>query len=139
MREITVPSGAQVKIGIAGWDDVMTLKGAILAEAARADIKITMDMAADFDIGQIAKMAMLVDSSKTVYDALFKCLGKSTYNGQSITKATFEPVEARRDYYKIVIEFMKDNLGPFFEEILSGLKPLLAELPKSPQNPPKSK
>ncbi len=137
MREITLPSGAIAKIDAAPWDDAIALKAAIARELSGADLSaLKFDPNAEVDVGQFAKLALLVDSSKPVMDAIFKCLARCTYDGQRITKETFERVEARKDFYDVAFACLQENIGPFFENLLSKLRPLmekakgLVELPK---------
>ena len=38
-----------------------------------------------------------------------------------VWETTFEPAEARRDLIPVALEVMKENLAPFFEDLLSSL------------------
>lgn len=109
----------------------MALKSAIAKELASSDLGgFKMDASVKFseqelNIADFAKLALAVDSSPAVYKALFACLKRCTYNGQSITEATFEDEKAREDYYEIVIECLRVNLSPFFKGLISKLSPFL--------------
>jgi hypothetical protein len=127
--EFTSQSGAKVKISPADFEDAMDLQSAILKEASKAEFSLDgVDLKSDIDLAGLIKAGMSVAASKDVREILFKCLVRCTYDGQKITKATFEPFEARKDYYEIVIACLKENLSPFFEGLLSKLSPFLGQL-----------
>lgn len=133
--EFTSQSGAKVKINIADFEDTMDLQSAILKEAAKADFKIEgMNLSSDVDMSGIIKAAMSVASSKEVREILFRCLVRCTYDGQKITKATFEDAEARKDYYEVVIACLKENLTPFFEGLFSKLSPFMGMLKQAEES-----
>lgn len=132
MTEFTATSGAKVKINPADFKSAMALKSAIAKEMSKSEFEISgFDMQKDINIADFAKMALAVDSSPAVYKALFDCLVRCTYDGQKITEAIFEEVDARQDYYEIVIACLKENLLPFFNGLVSKLKPLMDKLPKN--------
>lgn len=137
MTEFTTKTGATVVINPAPFDDAIDLKSAIQRELAKTQLKFDMsmlkDVDAEVDVAPLINAAMTVDSSKEVNAALFKCLGRCTYNSQKIVKATFEPVEARSDYYEVIGACMKENVGPFFSGLASLLGGLMARLPQNPK------
>lgn len=120
MSELTVPSGAKVVINVGDFEDTIALKNAIMREASKSGALIGLNLSSD--ISKLASLAAVVDSSPEVYVAMWPCLSRCTYNGEKITKKTFEPVEARKDYYDIVIECVKVNVTPFFESVLSKFR-----------------
>lgn len=133
MVEFKGQNGANIKINPAGFEESVNLRMAITKELSKADFNINasaVDMD-NIDVSGIAKLICVVDSSREVNDALFACLSRCTYNKDKITKATFEPVEAREDYYEIVISCLKVNLSPFFKGLISKLAPFMATLKKA--------
>lgn len=126
MSEITVPSGSKVVINVGGFEDTIALKNAIIREASKNGALGSLNFSSD--ISKLASLAALVDSSPEVYAAIWPCLSRCTYDGEKITKKTFEPVEARKDFYDIVIECVKVNVTPFFESVLSKFKDFQATL-----------
>lgn len=124
MVEINVPSGAKVIINVCGFDDAIAIKNAIIREASKNGLGAGISLSSD--ILTLARLAALVDSSPEVYAALWPCLARCTYDGEKITKKTFEPEEARKDFYDIAIECARANVSPFFESALSKFKELLA-------------
>ena len=130
MAEVTVSSGAKVVVNIADFDDAMTLKNAIASELAKGKLQLEGLTQGDLDIQNmmsldmkviepLLQVALTIDSAPEVNKAIFVCLEKCLYNGEKITKQTFNPEEARADYYEIVIACLKVNLTPFFKGLLS--------------------
>ena len=118
MPEITVTSGAKVAINVGEFEDSIRLKMVVQKQL----IKNNSDLSAidlESDITKLIGLFLAVDASPEVYAALWPCLARCTYNSERITKATFESVTARKDYYDIVVECLKVNIGPFFESLLS--------------------
>lgn len=135
MAEITTQSGVKVKLNPADFEDAMDLQSAILKEASKADFSLEgVDLKSDIDFSGLIKAGMAVAASKEVREILFKCLARCTYDGQKITKATFEDAAARKDYYEVVIACLKENLLPFFEGLISQLSPFVGTA-KQAENP----
>lgn len=131
MKEITVPSGATVKIGLASFGEAMALKSIIAKELAASPLKIDLNsltMESDIDLSAIASTILMVDANPAVHAALFSCLARSTYSGEKITQNTFEPEAARGDYYPIVISALEVNLLPFFVGLRSRFSEVMERL-----------
>lgn len=132
--EFITPSGKKAVINPAPFQDSMALKQSIAAVIATSPIKIDIDFASakngdisniDFDVAEIAKLIALIDASPLIQEKLFTCLIRCTHNGEKITMATFEPEDARQDYYDIVLACLKVNIAPFFKGLLSKFAPLM--------------
>lgn len=130
MTEFTTSNGVDVVINAAPFQDAIDLKDAIFDEIKSAGIdlsgfdlkKVDLNKEVNGDLlSMIVKSALSVDSSKKVFKAVFKCLGRCTYNHEKITPNTFEEVEAREVYYEIVIACVKENLAPFIKGLASRL------------------
>lgn len=104
---LAVPSGAEVVINCAPFQDALVLKHAIEREAA---IALT---------GGMISTILIVDSSPAVNDALWPCLARCTYQGQKIQKSTFDAKESRADYYPVIRKCIEENLGPLGESLYS--------------------
>lgn len=125
--ELTTASGAEVKINVADFITSMKLKKAVVEAVKESDVDVSSIDLNNLKIGAIDSILQIIltaDSSDKVEDAIFKCLARCTYNDTKITRDTFEPVEARKDYYEIVIACLKENLTPFFEAPLLKLNSL---------------
>ncbi len=123
MSEFLASTGTKVVINVADFEDAVNLKNAVSKQLATAGIKFDIDPQKT-DIGSILGAIMQVDSSPEVNALLWPCLVRCTYGGHKITKQTFEPPDAREDYYDIVLACAKANLTPFFKSLISQLKEL---------------
>ena len=145
MTEFNAPSGAEISVGVAPFQDAMALKDAVMSTLGEAgiDLETLLDKKGkskksilEDDVeetllklsGPILKAFTKLDSSKDLRKCLFKCLERCKYNGEKITLATFEPEEARGDYYSIVTACIKANLYPFFQNLNSKLETLQKKL-----------
>jgi hypothetical protein len=112
MREIKLPSGAVLKIGVSPFEVSKALYQAILEEAKAVAFVSTTEMASVYkDIFCVGL------SSKKIEACLWECFKKCIYNSGKgdlkIDKDTFEPVEARSDYVAVCIAVAKENIDPF--------------------------
>lgn len=114
MEYTSEETGAKIAINTCSFEDAFRLKS--LIQKSLLDNNIQLDKALEEDILGII---MALDSSKEVFEAMFKCLIKSTYNGIKITKETFEDEKARVDLYEIFFYCLKVNIYPFFKSLLS--------------------
>lgn len=130
MRELTTQSGVTVVINPAKLKVATALKNAIFREIGKSGIKLPpdkIDLKTEITgelVETIVQPILLLDSSPEVEKAIFDCLIFCTYDHEKITYDTFEDIEARADYYEVVIECIKDNLMPFFKNLVSKLKTL---------------
>jgi hypothetical protein len=141
--EFKAESGAKVIINSAPFKDVMALKAAIGAEISKADFSFDFSLEGGFneqsiDAAAIAKILLVVDSSPVVQDKIFTCLARCTYNGEKITENTFEPDEARGDFYPIVTACLKKNLMPFLKALISSFAQFGAAVGSKNQSKEKS-
>jgi hypothetical protein len=111
--EFTAPSGAKVVINPAPWVAAKALKKAI----GREVIDIGTDAGTDAILSHVLK----VDCSDEVDAALWPCLARCTRNEHKIIEATFDDLEARKDYYEIAFACAKENLSPLVESLFSKL------------------
>jgi hypothetical protein len=127
-------SGADLTVNIAPFRDVMNLKNAIqktiksedLSQLGNLDIESLKKGNSQSIFSGIVNAILSVDSSEDVYKATFKCLERCTYNDEKVTERLFEKEEVRVDYYEIMFFCIKDNLEPFFRNVLSALPNITA-------------
>jgi hypothetical protein len=126
-------TGAKVKVQAASLEEAVALKNAIQKEIANGNVTIplsklddlrTLGLKADIDLGAFIEHFMRIDGSKEVFECLFVCLSRCTYNGHRITKETFDDLNARKDYYDVIFACAKENLSPFFLGLVSKLRAL---------------
>lgn len=115
-------SGARVIINECSLEQAFKLKSTIQKELLRQKIEIK-DV--DFeDMGQVVNILMALDSSEEVFNCLFECLKKSSYNGIRIAKDTFDTPDKWGDLYEIFFYCLKVNISPFYKNLLSKWKNL---------------
>lgn len=120
LREVTLPTGAVLKINDAPFKDAHALYQAVLKMLVFAEVpegKEKRDVIKDY--------LPLTLASPEVHQAVMKCFERATYNEKKITDATFEPIEARKDFVQACIEVQIQNLDPFLAGVLlkSSAKP----------------
>ena len=122
MKEIKVPSGAEVKLVYGGFQASMNLKKAI-SEALTSQGGLALKgLNKDADLSEAIPLILAIDSSEKVHDCIFECLKKSTYNKEKITKDTFDENEDMiQDYYPIAIACIKRNIRPLSPSLFSKL------------------
>lgn len=116
--KLEVSSGAEVTISSGSWGETTALRRALNKNVSEG---LTSD-------ANTLQVALKVESSKEVYDAVFSCLGRCTYNGSKITEATFEDENARQDYLDIVCACINKNMEPFKKKHPSQLLAFLGDL-----------
>ena len=134
MKEFTTKSGVALVIECADIKDVRQLKISILNELKNSGIKLPEGQTYNLKgmkgelgkgligsgiISNIFNIAVSLDTSEVVYQNVFKCLSRCRYNGERITEATFNDVEARADYYEVFARCIIENLMPFLKSLLS--------------------
>lgn len=121
MKEVTLPSGAILKISVSPFAVARDLFQAVTEEMKNLHISASTEI----DVNLFKDMFCAGVSSKRVEKALVECLKKATYNGLKITEETFEPVEAREDYIVVMFEVAKENLAPFMKSLFASFSDIL--------------
>ena len=129
-----------LKITPASFEEALELNDSVSEALAERDININPDVfSGDIDgksIGSIFKIVLSLSKSKRVRIALFACAERAAYKDQRVDADFFEEVKNRPLYYPIMLEVLKVNLGPFFENLIGSFQNLdLAGIvkQKSPQ------
>lgn len=115
---VTLNSGVQLQLGLAPFSVGMKLFKTIANELKVVDVNIdTLDFAklAGKDVNVFKNAILQLLGSDALEVALFQCMERCLYNGEKITRQTFEPENARQDYLPVAWEVMKYNLAPFFK------------------------
>jgi len=127
MKEITLPSGAILKITLAPFSDSRDLYQAFLEEIKTINFKSSVQEA-------LKDLICYGFSSKRIEMCLEKCFKRCLYNSGNgdlkIDKDTFEPEEARDDYLTVCLEVAKENVMPFTKSLYAKYKPLIETIKK---------
>jgi hypothetical protein len=126
LRVSRAKSGAKIVINPAPFKDAKNLKNAIESESARSGVDIS-------NLKNFGSLILLVDSSVAFNMAIAPCLLRCTRNDQKITDETFDAIEARQDYYEILVACVKENVGPLLDGLFSQFTSVMAT-PESQEN-----
>jgi hypothetical protein len=130
----TLDSGAKVEIQLASFEVCNRLLKAVMREikdvTLNLGIKGGMQNLAELEVNDdslntIKSLIAQIISSDRIEEALWECMPVVLYNGAKVTKATFEPVEARGDYLPLAKEVLVYNLGPFTKSLSSSFVGIL--------------
>jgi hypothetical protein len=123
MKEVKLPSGAVLKIGLAPFEAARSLYQAVLEEAKSVMISSSTEMASVYK-----DLFCLGFSSKKIENCLWECLKNCLYNDLRIDAKTFEPVTARNDYMTVCMEVAKENIHPFVKSLYAEYGQFLSTL-----------
>ena len=131
MEFTTKETGAKVVLNPCSLVDAFKLKASIQKSLLKNNIKLEQAFEED-----LSNVLMALDSSEEVFESMFECLKKSTYNGNRITFDTFESETSRQDLYEVFFYCLKVNIYPFFKPLLSrlGIKLKVPEFGESPKS-----
>lgn len=107
-KEITtVKGGIKVKFNEADFLTANKLRS-ILTQAVKKQ---------GYDMSKLDGLITIevIDCNSDLVDILFDCLKRCTYAGEKISRDTFEPIEARIDYYEIMMTCLEVNYLPFVQ------------------------
>ena len=139
-KEIILPSKAKLTVNIVDFELAERLQDAFLSALHQKGINLDIDLgnisgkdiknvddlkslAAENSafISVIIEKVIQIIINKELKTILYETMLRSLYNGQKITKETFEPVESRKDYYHVCFHVLLENLSPFFVNLGSLL------------------
>jgi len=127
MREVTLPSGAILRLGVAPFAVAKALYQALLKELKEIPISTKEELGTVYQ-----KLFCTGFSSTVVEDALKECFKASLYDGRDgkgalrISDDTFEPENRRQDYMKVCVEVAKENINPFAKSLYAEFQTVLA-------------
>lgn len=112
-KKVTLPSGAELEISISPFKDAKKLYQAIASELKGLSVNPTDEV----DVNFLKNIICAMIESDKVDSALLGCLKRCLYNKKRIDEDTFEPVEARQDYFTVCVEVAKENVAPFMKNL----------------------
>jgi hypothetical protein len=110
----------KLQITKATFDDAFDLQDAISRAVKGNRLNVPESMESDIDVSSFLDAALSAISSREVRDCLFRCAERALYDNQKINKDFFEKEDNRELYYPIMIEIVKENVGPFITGLLSS-------------------
>jgi hypothetical protein len=124
MSKVKLPSGAELEINLAPFSDANALNKAVARELAKLKLDKEIELN---DPSFLKDLVCAAIASEDIMAALWVCFKRCTYSGLRITSETFEPEEARGDYFIICKEVLQANCLPFIKSLLSQFGADLAE------------
>lgn len=117
---ITLPSGASLALTIAPLDLAKKLNKVVARELSL--VKFDFDLNDFNDLGAqnidaLKNVAFQLVQSESLELVVMECMKKCLYNGERIVAGTFEPEDARQDYFPVAWEVLKVNLRPFLKSL----------------------
>lgn len=127
-REVQLPSGATLRIALSPFAESKNLYQAMLREIQKIEVSVKMEM------GDLCKNLFCAGFSSPEIEALlWKCFERCAYRGpkvgdqfMKIDTDTFEPADARADYFSVCVEVAQDNVDPFMKALIAKFKLALA-------------
>lgn len=121
MSILTFSNGSKADIKVLPFEQAMNLKNIFLKSISDSNLSPNEPL---------VKLYAHIDSLPEFNKVVMNCLERCLYDGKKITIDTFEPIEARENYYEIVLELLKVNITPFFKGLASRLQALSEEMAK---------
>lgn len=128
---ITLASGSTLEVQIAPFSTGTKLYKTIANELKTVDVGGSLSLSQLGSLGlNDAKAAIFqLMGSDALEAAVFECMKFCLYNGEKISRATFEEVDARGDFLPCAWEVVKLNVSPFFKNL--DLSSMVQGKPKS--------
>jgi hypothetical protein len=121
MKEVNLPSGKILRVGLAPFADSKALYQSILIELKG----IKAEAKQEIDTNFIKDILCSILSSGNVDRTISKCMDRCLYGGLKIDAQTFEPEENRQDYIIVLQEVAWSNIEPFLKGLSVPLKDIL--------------
>lgn len=121
MKEVTLPSGAILKIGRVPFDAANNLKKSVVG------IMKSIPFVKEREALDLYKEHLCaIFSNEEIEQKLWVCMERCTYNDFKITKQTFDPDEARADFTDVQVEVGIACLAPFGNALWQLLQRVLS-------------
>lgn len=121
MKVHKLPSGAELNLRAAPFEEAHELFKAVMAEGKGLRIELKSELNFNF----WKDVACMAFSSERVLAAMKKCQERSTYNGSKITADIWEKEEAREDYIPVCAYILTENISPFMKGLYAEFSRLL--------------
>lgn len=129
MKEITLKSGAVLKVGLPPFQDSKNFFQAVVRNMKSVEIDNKIDTLEAF-VGALLGSQL---ADQEIERCLWLCMKQATYNSKKpgsadikIDPVMFEPIEARMDFIEVCLEVSKENLAPFMNGLYVALPNLIS-------------
>lgn len=121
-KEIILKSGNKLSFQYAEFETEQDLYSVITKELEDKNINVK-DGSEGLTVSIVKALGSIM-GSKAVTEQFWKCANTCLYNGERITPAIFQNIEARKDFMEIKYHILFNNVAVFFSNLLSKLKDL---------------
>ncbi len=122
LKEVTLPSGANLKMNPAPFKDAHALfQSFLIFQSAMKDFYPVEVLEEQDQKKAVRALVPWSLSSPAVHAALTACFKRCLYRDLPINEKTFEPVEARGDFIEVCTEVAAENLNPFMKGLWQEL------------------
>lgn len=126
-KSVTLPSGAKLDITVSPFPVARNLYQAIASELKALKVETVTEL----DANLLKDVFLTALSSKPIESALWACMDRATYKGLRITQDTFEPEDAREDYFAVCMEVAQENVRPFTKSLFVQWKATFQKMQSS--------
>ena len=114
-KEVELPSGRTLQVKPASFVVSRTLYQTFVAEMK--ELKISGETEVDYNFFKDVACTLL--ASKKYEKELWECMKQCLIDNFKITTDSFEAIDHRDDYIKVIIEVSKENLYPFTKSLFA--------------------
>jgi len=125
MIKVSMPSGSVLDITLLPYEKAWGVCQTITRTIEKLDIDLKGINPKDWkgtDLLNLKGPLCNILSSNEIIEAGKVCFERCTYNGLRIDSMTFENRDNRRDFIPAIFHSLKENVTPFFENLLSFLQ-----------------
>ena len=128
MKKYQLRSGKLLEIDLVPTELALELYRTVVNECARCkfDLKIEDGTTQLELIGKNSEAILRVLGSDEVMEVVQRCCAKVIYNKQKFSMDLFDNIEAKGDFFGIMIIVALENLLPFFPHLRSRFETLLS-------------
>jgi hypothetical protein len=126
-RDLKLPSGRTLHIQVAPFRPAKALYQAFAEECKT----LKMDPESELDANLFKDLLCTALASKKIEGCIWDCFKTVTIDDLKIDDDSFEPVEARDDYFTVCLEVARDNLLPFAKSLLQQYSAVLGKVKSS--------
>ena len=123
--KITLPSGALLDITLMPYEQAWEICQIVTKFFENVKLDVGSLNVKDFlasDLISISGPVCKILSSKELVEAGRRCFARCTIDGIKIASDSFEKKESRADFIPTIFYALRENISPFFENLLSSLK-----------------
>ncbi len=121
--EHKLPSGAILDVTVLDYEKAFGIFQTVSRQIGLIDVdfgKIDFEKFNTMDVMEFKRPLTQLLSNSDLVKVGNQCLEKCTYDNVKISKATWESIEARKDYLFALFYALKENCAPFLEGVFSG-------------------